>query len=369
VIVVTPQGYYWTVVQSFGPGTGAVTITTLYQSPSNTTPLVQDCTIITDGQHYLKVYLGGQVVVNRNDLNLQMASPFNAYLEPQTSSGSQMLVGTYTNYYVSQTENVNVRSAPAGGTAKVVDSTNKVLASATVAADGTASLAIGQYQMPITGSVQLFDSNNNLLATSGTKSIWGGDMYQMGAPLTSSLTVNTQDTTGNVITGYYTVLYQNGQVVATGFSPATFTLNNGQTYTVQVQDYGNYVFDHWLDTGSATRDRPISVSSNTPITAVYRNVNSPPPSGQSAISVSTVNSGGSPINGYYTTLWQNGAQLKYCFSPCSFTVNSGQTYQVAVADYGGETFNHWSDGTTTRFHTVVVGSTSSTISLTAVYSP
>jgi hypothetical protein len=85
--------------------------------------------------------------------------------------------------------------------------------------------------------------------------------------------------------------------------------------------------------------------------------------------VSTVNSGGSPINGYYTTLWQNGAQLKYCFSPCSFTVNSGQTYQVAVADYGGETFNHWSDGTTTRFHTVVVGSTSSTISLTAVYSP
>src|SRR5207244_8352505 len=91
--------------------------------------------------------------------------------------------------------------------------------------------------------------------------------------------------------------------------------------------------------------------------------------GSSQISVSTVNSAGAPINGYYTTLWQNGVMLQWCYSPCSFVVSNGQTYQVAVADYGGETFSHWSDGITNIFHTVTLGSISITLSLTAVYTP
>jgi len=71
----------------------------------------------------------------------------------------------------------------------------------------------------------------------------------------------------------------------------------------------------------------------------------------------------------FTTLWQNGVQIASCFSPCGFTVTNGQTYQVAVADFGMETFSHWSDGTTTRFHTVSVPALTTTITLTAVYSP
>ena len=367
-MTVTAQGYYWTVVNAVGPITGATTITTLYQSPTNAVPLVQDCTVTTNGNNYLKVYIGGSVVVNRSDLTLGMPSPFNAYLEPQTSYAGQTLVGTYTNYYATATENVNVQGAPAGGTAKVVDPTNKVLASAPAAAGGTASIAIGQYQMPIAGSVQVFDSSNILVATSGAKSIWGGDAYQVVAS-TSSLTVSTQDTTGKAIAGYYTVLFQGASVVATSFSPATFALNDGQAYTVEVQDYGTFVFDHWFDTGSTTRDRAISISSTSQITAVYKDTGGPPPAGQSTVSVSTVNSAGSPITGYYTTLWQNGAQLQSCFSPCSFTLGNGQTYQVAVADYGAEVFNHWNDGTTSRFYTVSVPTTSTTIPLKAFYSP
>ena len=139
------------------------------------------CTVITNGNNHLKVYIGGSVVVDRSDLTLGMPSPFNAYLEPQTSYAGQMLVGTYTNYYATTSENVNVQGAPAGGTAKVVDPTNKVLASAPIAAGGTASIAIGQYQMPIAGSVQVFDPSNTLVATSGAKSIWGGDAYHVVA--------------------------------------------------------------------------------------------------------------------------------------------------------------------------------------------
>jgi chitobiase/beta-hexosaminidase-like protein/Big-like domain-containing protein len=86
---------------------------------------------------------------------------------------------------------------------------------------------------------------------------------------TNSLTVRTQNAQGGTITGYWTVLQQNGQTVATGFSPATFTLNSGQQYDITVSDYGSATFHHWLDTGSTVRTRTISISVDTTITAVY----------------------------------------------------------------------------------------------------
>jgi hypothetical protein len=137
---------------------------------------------------------------------------------------------------------------------------------------------------------------------------------------------------------------------------------------VTVADYGNYLFDHWLDTSSTNRNRNVSISTDTQITAVYRDLNNPPP-GQSTITVSTANSAGNAISGYYTTFWQGGTMLYSCFSPCSYLVANGQTYQVAVADYGDTIFSHWSDGTTSRFYTVTIGSTSTKISLTAIYAP
>jgi hypothetical protein len=106
-----------------------------------------------------------------------------------------------------------------------------------------------------------------------------------------------------------------------------------------------------------------TMSSALSFTAVYNC------SGTSAINVSTVNSAGTPITGYYTTLWQNGVQVNSCFSPCSFTVKGGQTYQVLADSYGSETFSHWQNDGATGYETVNVPSTGTTISLTAVYSP
>jgi hypothetical protein len=89
----------------------------------------------------------------------------------------------------------------------------------------------------------------------------------------------------------------------------------------------------------------------------------------STINVVTTSSAGAAITGYYTTLWQNGTQIGSCYSPCSFTAINGQSYQIAVSNYAGETFSHWSDGTTTMPRTVNVPTTSTTISLKAVYTP
>ena len=193
------------------------------------------------------------------------------------------------------------------------------------------------------------------------------------ASVTSSLTVTSQDTSGSTL--------------ATGFTPVTFTLDYTvptTSYAVLVEDFNGVVFDHWVDTNTANNPRDVSMvldpalaTGKLTITAVYTDTNAIPP-GDSRISVTTINLQGQQILGYYTTLWQNCQDqtqfgncvfLDECFSPCSFLVTNGGKYQVAVADYGTEVFTHWTDNTVNRFHDLIVPGATTTISLTAVYTP
>jgi YVTN family beta-propeller protein len=186
----------------------------------------------------------------------------------------------------------------------------------------------------------------------------------------SVLTIGTQDTNGKAISGYDVILYSsNGQEMATGFSPVQFQVSDNQQYTVLVDDYGNYTFAHWLDSGSVDRYRTIASNGNLSLIAVYENTGVPPPSGYTRITVVTQNTVGSMINGYYTTFWQGGTLLHECYSTCSFFVLSGQTYQVTVADYRSEMFSHWQNGNTARFYTVIVPDSTTTSTLTATYTP
>jgi len=175
--------FYWTVVQSFGPLVGAATITTLYQS-TGAMPLAEDCTIITNGNNYLRVYLGGNMVVNRNDLNLQMPSPFNTYIEVQTTSTSAMRMGTYTNYYAALDEKITVTGASPGGTAQIVGPSNTILVSNKTDSNGVATLEVAPYNLPLRANITVRDSAGTLVAaTSSTLTIWSGDSYTVNGPL------------------------------------------------------------------------------------------------------------------------------------------------------------------------------------------
>lgn len=187
-----------------------------------------------------------------------------------------------------------------------------------------------------------------------------------GSP--AMMTVNAQDANGSALTGM-SVLFNcwNEMTTSNGFTPYTIPVIPGMTHIVAVLDYGCYAFDHWSDTGSALRYRSFSIMTATTFTAVYRNSCQPTPANSSTISVNAVDSSGNAITGLYTTLWQNGVLKQSCFAPCSLTVGNGQTYQVTVSDFAGHAFNHWTDTTTNRFNTVIVGSASTTVSLTAVY--
>ena len=189
---------------------------------------------------------------------------------------------------------------------------------------------------------------------------------------TTSITAHTTTTTSPSTALYLTVkangihfvdIWSGGVQTSSGLTNTSFTETPGQTFTVGAFDSGCYRFNHWAD-GSTQRFRNMSVTANITLTAVYSNICLPLPAGYSNITVTTVDGSGSAITGYYTTLWQSGALNQSCFSPCSFAVAPG-TYLVAVSDFHGLYFNHWTDGSTVRFHTVVAGS-GSKVNLTAV---
>ena len=175
------------------------------------------------------------------------------------------------------------------------------------------------------------------------------------------LTIITVSANGTTLSGLYSDVWSNS-------GPIAGCIPNNTTFTAGVFDSGCYMFSHWSDTGSSQRFRAFSMNANTTFVAVYNNVCAAMPATSSMISVSAVISPNTPTTGYYATLWQNGAMVQSCFTGCSFMVSNGQTYQVAISDFGAHTFSHWSNGSTSRFITVNVGANSTTIALTAIYS-
>jgi hypothetical protein len=207
-------------------------------------------------------------------------------------------------------------------------------------------------------------------------------------PATSKLTVDTLGATGNAITGYYTLLYeQNGTLVSTGFSPATFTVNTGQAYTVAVDDYGPCQFWDWgdiyspLTTGAygTSNSTTVSIAGDVSITATLSPTDSTSNSTQpvscgstsSTVYIESVNQTGpatfgSGISGYYTVLYNaDGSVVGTGFTWNEFQTTVGQTYSVQADSYGNCTFSKWSDGVTSNPRLFVA--TNGPLFLTAVY--
>jgi YVTN family beta-propeller protein len=120
---------------------------------------------------------------------------------------------------------------------------------------------VGVVINPNTGKAYVTNNSN----TSGFISVIDYDESSPGSDA-ATLIVNTIDAdTHNTIRGYYTTLSKDGSLQNWLYTPASFLLNDGETYSVSVYDYGDYVFDHWED-GSITREREISITADTSIT-------------------------------------------------------------------------------------------------------
>lgn len=174
-------GTSWAVGTATGNATDGTQFNVLWADTSMNQPLTRDCTIITNGNNYLKVYLDGALVYSSNTLNLQMPAPFNAYLEPQSSYAGQMLDGIYKDYYSATGETVKVTHNPVlAATVKLVDPNGTVLASRPVDSTGTATLNVGEFHFPLAAYIKIYDSlGNQLVSTSGPVNIFGGDVYDV----------------------------------------------------------------------------------------------------------------------------------------------------------------------------------------------
>lgn len=177
-----PLGYDWNVQSGTGNTIDVTQENDLATSKpaTNATSLTKDCTIITNGDNYLKVYLDHKLVFSSDQLNLQMPRPFNSYLEVQTTYSKENLYGKFKDYYSTGGENVRVINAPIGGSAKIVETapSGGVLAYVPIDQQGAANLNIGQYHFPLSAQIQIFDSKNRLVtSTAPNAPLYGGDVY------------------------------------------------------------------------------------------------------------------------------------------------------------------------------------------------
>jgi hypothetical protein len=190
----------------------------------------------------------------------------------------------------------------------------------------------------------------------------------------STLTVTSKDSAGNVLTGYYTALYNSqGNPVSTGYTPnQVYVLIGGQSYTVVAENSGNCRFSSWADTGSASYLRTITISSDTRITAIYNCSNTTGASassksgGGSSVKITAVDTNNNALTGYYVTLLNaSGNKLQTGFTPVTLKTTSGTTYGVQASGFGKCIFAKWSDGVVNNPRSFTA--TGASISFAAIY--
>ena len=343
------SGTVWTIGHTYGSSNDALVFDTLWTDTSQNQPLTRDCTIVTDGQNNLKAYLDGVLVYSSNTILLGMPAPFNAYLEPQNSYAGQMINGTYTDFYVTEGDKIQITNIlPSAATVNVTDSNGNVLASSPVS-NGKSTVDIGKYHFPLVANIAIYDSSKTLVAsTPSPVNMFGGDVYAVDA-LNPTI---PQSPTGLAATAIsssqinlsWTAPSDNGGSTITGYNVERST-DNGTTWS----SASNATSTSYSDTGlvpsttytyrvSAINSVGSSSPSNTASATTYPSVAT-----NSKLTVSTQNLNGASISGQYIELWQNGVQIDGGFSPVTFTLQDGPQYTVIADNYLTNMFDHWLD--------------------------
>ena len=332
-------GYYWAVGQS--PDAGQ-TYTMLYISNPSSLPHTQDCTIITNGNNYLKVYIGGKVVYSNSSMNLGMSRPFVTFVQTDTSSAITMNYATFSNYYVTKGENVKVTNNPSNAaTVRVVDSSGKILSSSTVTL-GTATLNVGKYTFPLSANINIYDSNNTLIASSPA-SIYGGDVFSVTSLATVSqppTKLNATAISSSQISLSWTAPSDNGGSAITGYNVYRGTTPGGESSTPIVTGVTSTTYTDAGLTNGQTYYYKVTAVNSVGESAPSNEAGAKPAPPQISLSwTAPSNNGGSAITGYkiYRGATSNGEGATPIVTVSSSTLSyndtglvSGQTYYYKI---------------------------------------
>ena len=364
--ITNTDGTYWTLVHGYGDAVEASHFDTLWVDTSPNQPLTRDCTVITNGANYLKLYMDNVLVYSSNTLSLNMPAPFDYYLQTMNSYYNQMRYGVFKDYYATTDENIKITNNPSNAvTVALVDASGKQLASSSVTA-GTATLDVGKYHFPISGTINVYDGSNNLIASS-TESIYGGDVFSVNVssgtqtapqpPTNLSATAVSQsqinlswntpsDNGGSAITGY-----QIERSTDSGSTWSTIASNTGSTSTTY-SDTGLSSSTAYAYRVSAINGIGTSSPSNISSATTSQAPTAPqPPTNLSAntISSSTINlswtapsdNGGSAITGYmierstdagstWSTIVSNTGSTGTTYSNTGLSPRTAYTYRVST---------------------------------------
>lgn len=185
----------------------------------------------------------------------------------------------------------------------------------------------------------------------------------------ASFLVTSQYSGGAGLTGMYTTLSQGTTVIATGFTPASFQVTSGQTYSITVADYTNAYFTQWSNGVSSRTITVTATGSQTNLTAIYCTTQGGCSSGGGTGASITVKSSdlgtGAAVNGFYVDLRLNDNSIQSGFTPVTFSgLQTGVPYLVVVYWYGSYYFRHFSNGNLQRYEYVTLNNTAGQTNLT-----
>jgi len=192
----------------------------------------------------------------------------------------------------------------------------------------------------------------------------------------SSIFVGSAYTSGAALTGVYAVLELGSSMVATGFTPVTFTTTSGLNYSITISDSANAVFSQWSD-GVASNTILVSANATkTALTAVFCPTTCPSGVGggggaSGSIMVTSSNLvTGAAMSGMYVDLRLNDNHVESGYTPVTFSdLQQGTKYLVVVYGYGDAYFRHFSNGNLQRYSYVTLNATSgqTSYSMNALY--
>jgi hypothetical protein len=182
--VTSSGGAHWEIIHGTGNSVEATNFDYLWIDNSTNGPITADCTIITNGNNYLAVYLGGALVYQNSDLSLGIQSPIEVYLGVESSSSAEAFTGTWSSYYSTQTGSVEAINLPeTADNMSIVGSNGTLLGSAAVD-NGTGLVSIAQYDFPVSAFIKAYNSNGTEVAsTSAPVELMGGDIFSAKATI------------------------------------------------------------------------------------------------------------------------------------------------------------------------------------------
>ncbi len=230
-------------------------------------------------------------------------------------------------------------------------------------------------QLTTTSSLQT--STQSSTGTTSTTSISTGPFTQTTSttssgsspPTGSAIDVRAIFSNGTVIPGVYTELANNAGELGTGYTPVTFSVDQGVNYSVIVSDSANHYFNHWSD-GFTSRVIPIQANASTiTLLAVFTPTPESPPPTAYSITVTSSDLNGTAVTGYLMDVRVDGYAIVSGYTPVTFTsLEPGIQYQVVAYWAGNYYFRNFGGGNLNRYALVTFNSTGTTaVSLNAQY--